>query len=183
MLFSMGANDMANSISPLIGSGVARFREALVLFSVAVFIGAMVQGFMVIKTLGKGIVSEIDIARDISATLATFTWIMLATVKGVPISTIHSITSGVIGIARMFLHGKPCDLNLSVISEIVLGWITSTLCAMALAIPLYILTEKVFRHSNDRRVIPGALAITFLVAYSFEANDVVYMYLAKHVLS
>lgn len=42
MLFSMGANDMANSISPLIGSGVARFREALVLFSVAVFIGAMV---------------------------------------------------------------------------------------------------------------------------------------------
>jgi hypothetical protein len=54
---------------------------------------------------------------------------------------------------------------------------------MALAIPLYILTEKVFRHSNDRWVIPGALAITFLVAYSFEANDVVYMYLAKHVLS
>jgi len=64
-----------------------------------------------------------------------------------------------------------------------LGWVTSPLCAMALAIPLYILTEKVFRHSNDRWVIPGALAITFLVAYSFEANDVVYMYLAKHVLS
>jgi PiT family inorganic phosphate transporter len=63
-----------------------------------VFIGAMVQGFMVIKTLGKGIVSEIDVARDISATLAAFTWIMLATVKGVPISIIHSITGGVIGI-------------------------------------------------------------------------------------
>jgi PiT family inorganic phosphate transporter len=160
-----------------------RFREALVLFSVAVFIGAMVQGFMVIKTLGKGIVSEIDVARDISATLAAFAWIMLATVKGVPISIIHSITGGVIGITRMFLHGKPCDLNLSIVSEIVLGWVTSPLCAMALAIPLYILTEKVFRHSNDRWVIPGALAITFLVAYSFEANDVVYMYLAKHVLS
>lgn len=43
---------------------------------------------------------------------------------------------------------------------------------MALAIPLYILTEKVFRHSNDRRVIPGALAIAFLAAYSFGANDV-----------
>ena len=174
MVFSMGANDMANSISPLVGSGVARFREALVLFSVAVFIGAMVQGFMVIKTLGKGIVSEIDIAGAVSATLAAFTWIMLATVKGIPISTTHSITGGVIGIgiAYMFLSGRPCNLNLSIVSKIVLSWVTSPLCAMALAIPLYILTEKVFRHSNDRRVIPGALAIAFLAAYSFGANDV-----------
>jgi PiT family inorganic phosphate transporter len=132
----------------------------------------MVQGYMVIKTLGKGIVSDIDIIGAVSASLAAFIWIMLATVKGIPISTTHSITGGVIGIAYMLLSGKAGNLNLDIISKILLSWATSPLLAMVLAVPLYHLTERVFSQGNNRRVVPAAIAIASFAAYSFGANDV-----------
>jgi Phosphate/sulphate permeases len=172
--FSIGANDLANSIAPLVGSGAMRFNQALIVFSVVVLTGAMVQGYMVIKTLGKGIVSDIDIIGAVSASLAAFIWIMLATVKGIPISTTHSITGGVIGIgiAYMLLSGKAGNLNLDIISKILLSWVTSPLLAMVLAIPLYHLTERVFSQGNNGCVVPAAIAIASFAAYSFGANDV-----------
>lgn len=45
---------------------------------------------------------------------------------------------------------------------------------MAIAIPLYLLTEKIFSYSknNNRYVVLTALAIASFAAYSFGANDV-----------
>jgi PiT family inorganic phosphate transporter len=56
--FAMGGNDMANSVAPLVGSGVLSYRRAIALFAVAVFAGAMFQGYMVMKTLGRGVIRE-----------------------------------------------------------------------------------------------------------------------------
>jgi len=62
-----------------VGSRVLRVKTALFLFSVAQFVGAIVQGFMVMKTLGKGIVSDITIYEAVSVTIAAIIWITLAT--------------------------------------------------------------------------------------------------------
>lgn len=174
MALSMGANDLANSIAPIVGSKVLNFQRTLILFFTSSFIGAVLQGFMVMKTLGKGIVSDMELLGSISASLAAFIWIMLASIKGIPISTTHSITGGVIGIGMVytFLEGKAVSINFDIISKIVLSWITSPLSAMAIAIPLYFLTGKILSQYNNKHVVPLALAMAILAAYSFGANDV-----------
>lgn len=174
--FSIGANDLANSVAPIVGSRILSFKHSIILFFVFIFIGAIAQGYMIMKTLGKGVVTDIEIVGAISSSLAAFIWIIFASLKGIPISTTHSITGGVIGIgiAYMFLEGKSGCINLNIIGKIVLSWITSPLSAMAIAIPLYFLTEKIYSYSrnNNRYVVLSALAIASFAAYSFGANDV-----------
>ncbi len=123
---------------------------------------------------GRGVVSNIEILGAISASIAAFIWIMMASIKGIPILTTHSIVGGVIGvgITYMFIEGKTYCMNLNVIGKILLSWITSPLSAMVLAISLYLLTEKIFNRYGNRCITTLALAIAALAAYSFGANDV-----------
>lgn len=92
LAWSIGANDMANSTSVVIGSGTLRFRQAFILFLVFQLLGALLQGYMVMKTLGKGVVHNIEIVGAITASISAFSWIIIASLVGAPISTTHSIT-------------------------------------------------------------------------------------------
>lgn len=174
--WSIGANDMANSTSIAVGSGVLKIRKAMLLFSVMLTLGALLQGYMVMKTLGRGIVEDIDLACAVSSSLAAFAWITLATLFGLPISTTHSITSAVVGagLARAALVGYD-KVNLGVLGTIVLSWIVSPLTAMVLAIPAYFLLERAlgrFVDVQDRVARLAVIAFTAFSAYSFGANDV-----------
>ncbi len=174
--WSIGANDMANSTSIAVGSGVLKIRKAMLLFSVMLTLGALLQGYMVMKTLGHGVVENVDLACAVSSSLAAFTWVTLATLLGLPISTTHSITSAVVGVglARAALVGYG-RVNLGVFGTIVLSWVVSPLAAMGLAVPVYFLLEKVLgKHSGaqDRVVRLVVIAFSAFSAYSFGANDV-----------
>jgi len=173
LAFSIGSNDLANSVAPLVGSNLLTFRKAALIFVISMSFGALAQGYMVMKTLGRGVVSNIDIIGAVSASLAAFIWIMFATYKGLPISTTHSIVGSVIGIglAYTFLDGKSINLNLDVLIKILLSWITSPISAMVLAIPLFYITKRLY-HYGEKIVILLALALGILAAYSFGANDV-----------
>ncbi len=54
--WNIGANDAANCIGTSVGSGLIRFRHAVLLMTVCVIAGAVFQGHHVMKTIGKGIV-------------------------------------------------------------------------------------------------------------------------------
>lgn|GEM_PF-83001 len=56
MGWNIGANDAANCIGTSVGSGLIRFRHAVLLMTVCVVAGAVLQGHHVMKTIGKGIV-------------------------------------------------------------------------------------------------------------------------------
>ncbi|MEM1961563.1 MAG: inorganic phosphate transporter [Sulfolobales archaeon] len=174
--WSIGANDMANSTSIAVGSGVLRIKTAILIFAIMLTLGAVLQGFMVMKTLGRGVVSDMDIYCAISSSLAAFTWIMVATALGLPISTSHSITSAVVGAALgRLLLGRGGTINLHVFNTIVLSWITSPLAAAALAIPSYLVLEKLFKKRSSRGdgvARSVIIALTAFSAYSFGANDV-----------
>lgn len=174
--WSIGANDMANSTSIAVGSGALKIRTALLLFSVAETLGALLQGYMVMKTLGRGVVENVDLACAVSSSLAAFAWVTLATLLGLPISTTHSITSAVVGagLARVTLlgHGK---VNLGVFGTIVLSWVVSPLAAMGLAVPTYLLLERFLGRAADVRDRVArilVIALSVFSAYSFGANDV-----------
>ena len=54
--WSIGANDAANSLGTAVGSRVITLKQAIILIAVFGFLGALLQGGFVIKTIGKGIV-------------------------------------------------------------------------------------------------------------------------------
>lgn len=172
--WSIGANDLANSISYAVGSGAARYRQALLLFIAGLLLGAVFQGHMVMKTLGKGVVEGIAVHEALSVSLAAFCWISLATYLGIPISTSQSITGAAIGVAvYRWLTGGRFEANLSVVYRIIASWVVSPLLAMLLSVLFYLLLYKAFPRSVDGpRLRWLILALSFFSAYAFGANDV-----------
>jgi PiT family inorganic phosphate transporter len=180
MAFNIGANDAANPISQAVGSGALKLRQALVLFSSFTIVGALLQGSYVIKTLGKGIVPEIDLAGALLSVLTAGMWIITATLLGLPISTTQSITGAVLGTGVAYaVVGKISfyQVNWGVMVSIVLSWVTSPLIAMSLAALLYfpfarlqrLLAEK---GMGERTLIVLHIASVAFAAYAFGANDV-----------
>uniref|UniRef100_A0A7C2BLD0 Inorganic phosphate transporter n=1 Tax=Thermosphaera aggregans TaxID=54254 RepID=A0A7C2BLD0_9CREN len=180
MAINIGGNDAANPVDTAVGSGVLTIRQALMLFSLGVFAGALLQGSYVIKTVGKGIVPTIPLAGAVATILAAGSWVLIATLKGMPISTSQSIVGGVIGVGLgMVLKGELSlsDLNFGVLSNIVLSWIISPLSAIFLSLILYMVFQKhlikLETTAGGRRVIRMVMILTLLFsAYSFGANDV-----------
>jgi PiT family inorganic phosphate transporter len=58
---------------------------------------------MVMKTLGKGVVHNIEVVGAITASVSAFLWIITATLAGAPISTTHSITGAVVGVGLSYM--------------------------------------------------------------------------------
>ena len=103
--WGIGANDVANAMSTSIGSRALTIKQALLIAGVFEFSGAVLAGGEVTKTIRKGMVDssyfvgqpEILIYGMLSALLATGTWLLIASRKGWPVSTTHSIVGAIVG--------------------------------------------------------------------------------------
>jgi PiT family inorganic phosphate transporter len=134
----------------------------------------------VIKTIGKGIVPTLTLAGAVSAVLAAGSMILVATLKGMPVSTSQSIVGGVIGVGLgMVLKDELSlsNLNLGVLTNILLSWIISPLSALLLSLTLYSVLQKrltiLETTAGGRRTFKALMILTLLFsAYSFGANDV-----------
>ncbi len=113
MAWSIGANDVANSMADAVGSKSITIRKAVIAAGVCEFAGAVLVGSHVTDTIRKGIVAPQALA-DIpgalpseaaallvlgmaGALLAAAVWLHLATWFGMPVSTTHSIVGAVAG--------------------------------------------------------------------------------------
>ncbi|MEW5694108.1 MAG: inorganic phosphate transporter [Candidatus Hydrogenedentota bacterium] len=54
--WNIGANDAANCIGTSVGGGIISYKKAIILMAIFVFIGSVLQGHYVMKTIGKGII-------------------------------------------------------------------------------------------------------------------------------
>ncbi|MCD6157922.1 MAG: inorganic phosphate transporter [Euryarchaeota archaeon] len=177
--WNLGANDAANPTSTAVGSNAISLRNAVVLFSTFAAVGALVQGYMVMRTIGKGVVNPIDPVGALVAAFSAGIVITLITWRGMPISTTHSIVGAVLGVGLgyMIFNGEN-RINMSVVYKVIASWIISPLIAMTLAITLYVIfsrlkdyltvkgydVDKFFRY-----LLIGNLAFS---AYSYGANDI-----------
>uniref|UniRef100_A0A7C3J4C8 Inorganic phosphate transporter n=1 Tax=Candidatus Methanomethylicus mesodigestus TaxID=1867258 RepID=A0A7C3J4C8_9CREN len=176
MAMNLGGNDAANPTSAVVGTGIMTIKKALILFSVFTLAGACLQGFMVMKTIGRGIVPSIDVAGAFAIIIAANIWIFSATWRGMAISTTHSTICAVIGygIVKYGIGG----FNASVLGSIVVSWFASPFFSMVLAIILYkLISAYLERHkdANEKRDLFFKMLLIFslaLSAYSFGANDV-----------
>ena len=61
MAVALGGNDAATPTETAVGARVLSIRQAVALFAIFSALGAVTQGFMVMKTIGTGIVPSINL--------------------------------------------------------------------------------------------------------------------------
>ena len=105
MAWGIGANDVANAMATSVGSKALTIRQAILVAAVFEFLGAVLAGGEVTSTIRRGIVDTSLMADDprllvlgmLAALLAAGTWLMVASRKGWPVSTTHSIVGAIVG--------------------------------------------------------------------------------------
>ena len=113
MAWNIGANDVANSMAPAVGSSAITLKRAIILASICEFAGAVLVGGYVTDTVRKGIVdpnflasipgiqqgdaATLFVIGMASALLAAALWLNISTWTGMPVSTTHSIVGAVAG--------------------------------------------------------------------------------------
>ena len=143
MAWGIGANDVANAMATSVGSGALRIKQAVILAAIFEFAGAYLAGGEVTKTIRKGIIEADAFNADpnlliwgmLAALLAAGTWLAIASRKGWPVSTTHSIVGAVVGFAAV---GIGMDaVNWGKVGTIVMSWVVSPLLAGTLAFMVF----------------------------------------------
>ena len=164
MAFNIGGNDVANSFGTSVGAGTLTIKQALIVAAIFEVSGAVIAGGEVTKTIRKGIVDLSQISVEpmqfvyimMSALLAAALWLLVATKKGWPVSTTHSIIGGIVGssITLGFLIGG-ADTGFSLvkwdkIGTIAFSWVLSPVLGGLVSYVLYYQIKKYILVYNDQ---------------------------------
>ncbi len=148
MTWGIGANDVANAMGTSVGSGAITVKQAIIIAAIFEFAGAFIAGGTVTKTIRKGIIDPSSIAGTpellvygmLASLLAAAIWLMIASTRGWPVSTTHSIVGAIVGFA---VAGIGIDaVNWGKIGSIVASWIISPLIGGAIALLLMMSIRK-----------------------------------------
>jgi PiT family inorganic phosphate transporter len=143
MAWGIGANDVANAMATSVGSKALTIKQAIFVAAIFEFLGAVLAGGAVTDTVRKDIVDtsllvvtpELLIYGMLAALLAAGVWLLIASRKGWPVSTTHSIVGATVGFAAV---GIGIDaVQWPKVGEIVLSWVISPLLAGFIAYFVY----------------------------------------------
>ncbi|AGF76625.1 phosphate/sulfate permease [Desulfocapsa sulfexigens DSM 10523] len=158
MTWGIGANDLANAMGTSVGAGAVTVKQAIGIAIVFEFAGAVLAGGNVTKTIRKGIIDptniiatpEILVYGMLAALLAAAVWLMIASSKGWPVSTTHSIVGALIGFAVVGIG--PDAVNWGKVGKIVASWVISPAIGGTIAFLLVLSTRKlIFDTENPLR--------------------------------
>jgi PiT family inorganic phosphate transporter len=131
MTWGIGANDVANAMGTSVGSGAITVKQAIIIAAIFEFAGAFIAGGNVTKTIRKGIIDPSSIVNNpevlvfgmLAALLAAAIWLMIASTRGWPVSTTHSIVGAVIGFAMVGIGIDAVEWGK--VSQIAASWVVS----------------------------------------------------------
>lgn len=138
MAWTIGANDVANSMGSAVGSKSVSVRNALILAAICEFAGSVLVGSHVTDTVRKGIVSpecmsgtpELLAIGMACALLGAALWLHLATWWGMPVSTTHAIVGAVAGFGVVAAGWGA--VKWGAMTEIVASWFISPVAGIIL---------------------------------------------------
>ncbi len=170
MAWNIGANDVANAMGTSVGSGALTLKWAILVAALMEFAGAFLVGSHVTNTVRKGIIDPAVFTGDpnsyiygmIAALLAAGTWLNIASYKGWPVSTTHSIVGSVLGFGIVFSGFSSIHWN--TVSKIAASWVVSPLLSGVISFSIFILLRRVIFYSKTP--VESAKKITpFLVFF------------------
>jgi PiT family inorganic phosphate transporter len=155
MTWGIGANDVANAMGTSVGSGAITVKQAIVIAAIFEFAGAFIAGGQVTKTIRKGIIDpepltnnpELLVYGMLAALLAAGIWLMVASTRGWPVSTTHSIVGAIVGFA---VAGIGIDaVNWGKIGQIAASWVVSPLLGGIIALLLMLSIRKFILNTEN----------------------------------
>jgi len=155
MTWGIGANDVANAMGTSVGSGSITVKQAIIIAAVFEFAGVILAGGQVTETVRKGIINpapiidnpELLIYGMLSSLLAAGVWLMIASAKGWPVSTTHSIIGALVGFALVGI-GEDA-VQWSKVSAIVASWVISPLVGGSIAYLIMISIRHLILDTKD----------------------------------
>src|SRR5699024_6334126 len=97
MAWGVGANDVANAMGTSVGARALTIKQAIIIAMVFEFLGAYLAGGSVTQTIRSGILDATQISAEqmvfgmMASLLAAGSWLLIASMRGWPVSTTHSI--------------------------------------------------------------------------------------------
>jgi len=171
--WSLGANDASNVFGSAVGSKMVSFRRAAIIASIAVILGAVIQGAGAAHTLGKlGAINALG--GSFTLALAAAITIYVMTKFSLPVSTTQAIVGAIIG--WNLFTGNNTDSG--TLSKIVATWISGPILGAVFAVLLYILITKIKRASKihlitfESFIRTGLIVVGAFGAYSLGANNI-----------
>jgi PiT family inorganic phosphate transporter len=173
MAWGVGANDVANAMGTSVGSRALTIKQAILVAMVFEFAGAYLAGGQVTETIKSGIVDASMITPDLmvlgmmSALLAAGTWLLIASTRGWPVSTTHSIVGAVIGFAAV---GVSMDaVHWGGVGPIVASWVISPVLSGTVAFGLFVSVQRLIIDTDE----PFLNAKRFVPMYMFATGFMV----------
>lgn len=175
MAWGIGANDVANAMATSVGSKVLTIRRAVIVAAIFEFAGAVLAGGGVTSTIRKGIVGSQALADDpkllifgmLASLLAAGVWLLIATRKGWPVSTTHSIVGAIVGFAAV---GIGMDaVHWGKVGTIVASWVVSPIVAGVIAYLIFTSAQALILEHRD----PLERAKRWVPVYMFLAGFVI----------
>ena len=149
LAFSHGANDTQKVIGiitlALLAGGSAAVQSAPLWLRVGaglvMFLGTMLGGWSIMKTIGRGIFNIRPI-HSFNSQLASLGSVFLATAIGAPVSTTHIVVGSVMGVGAADEYRM---VHWGIVKQIVIAWfITIPLSAIVSAL-IYVLFTLIFK--------------------------------------
>lgn len=175
MTWGIGANDVANALGTSVGSGALTVKTAIIIAAIFEFAGAALAGGSVTRTIRKGIIDPSQIADRpellifgmLAALLAAACWLALASFKGWPVSTTHTIVGAIVGFA---VAGIGFDaVSWGKVGQIVASWVVSPVIGGGVAFLLMLSIQKLILQANK----PFESAVRWAPFYLFLVGFVI----------
>ena len=171
--WALGANDAANVFGTAVGTKMVSWRNAAIICSIFVILGAVISGGGTSHTLGKlGAISALP-GAFMTALSAGFS-VFVMTKSGLPVSTSQAIVGAIIG-WNVFSNQST---DTATLTKILSTWIICPLLAAVIAIVLLKISKYFGRRIGLSLIRSDAykrIALVFagaLGAYSLGANNI-----------
>ena len=155
MTWGIGANDVANAMGTSVGSGAITVTTAVIIAAIFEFAGAAIAGGHVTTTVRRNIVDaaafvdtpEILVLGMLAALFSAAVLLLVASARGWPVSTTHSIVGAIIGFA--IVSAGTAAVNWPKVGQIAASWVISPLIGGAIAFALKVSVRKLILNSAD----------------------------------
>ncbi|WP_136247415.1 inorganic phosphate transporter [Halomonas borealis] len=177
MAWGVGANDVANAMGTSVGSKAITIKQAIIIAVIFEFLGAWLAGGEVTNTIRKGIIDTTQLEDDpqllvygmLASLLAAATWLLIASMRGWPVSTTHSIVGAIVGFGAVGLGASTVDWG--GVGKIAASWVVSPLMSGSIAFMLFKSVQHLIFENRD----PFAAAKRYVPMYVFMVGFIVAM--------
>ena len=155
MAWGIGANDVANAMATSVGSKALTIKQAILVAAVFEFAGAFLAGGQVTSTIRKGIIDASSVENNpellifgmLAALLAAAVWLLIASRKGWPVSTTHSIVGAIVGFAAVGIGVE--SVHWAKVGTIAASWVVSPMLSGVLAFLIFMSVQKLILGTDD----------------------------------